>query len=123
MGVLMRNGKSYSNGSQIAISVGYNNTVSGLSATNVQNAIDEVGASVSTIPVWSDTVSCVTGDTSVTIQDSHITTSSAIELFKNTGTAPVYVTGKTITSGQVVITFNALTEATYFKVRISNNID
>ena len=100
-----------------ANNIAYDPTGSGLSATNTQVAIDEVSGMM---PVWSSIGPCITGDTTLTISDTRITTSSAIELFKETGTANVNILSKTITTGQIVYTFDPLTEATSFRIRISN---
>lgn len=97
--------------------ISYDNTSSGLIATNAQGAIDEVASGV---PGWSITVACLIGDTSLTISDTRITSSSTVELFKETGTADVNILTKTITTGQIVYTFDALEDATTFRVRITN---
>lgn len=70
---------------------------------------------------WSSSVSASIGDTTVTIADSSIATTSTIEAYsENSSGTPVAVTQYTVTSGQVVLTFGALKEATSFKVKIYN---
>ena len=73
----------------------------------------------SELPVWSNEVTCVTGDTSVTIVDSAITTSSIVEPFCNL-TKPMGYNSITITNGQVVLAFDALTSSVTFTVKITN---
>ena len=69
---------------------------------------------------YSDTVSCAVGDTSCTIQNENITTSSLVEPFC-TSTTPINIVSITTTEGQVVIEFKkALTVAVDFTVRITN---
>ena len=73
------------------------------------------------MPKFSSAVSKVTGDTSVTISDANIATTSILELFtQNTSGTPMSYTNVSVSSGSVTYTFAALTEATDFKVRITN---
>lgn len=70
---------------------------------------------------WSGSVSRLVGDTSVTITDSAIATTSVIEPFMDSASGKSFAPDTTtVTTGQVVYTFSALTEATTFKVRITN---
>ena len=70
---------------------------------------------------YSSAVSCAIDDTTCTIADANITTSSLIEPFySNTSGDNVVIKNQTVTTGQVVLTFDALLEATSFKVRITN---
>lgn len=69
---------------------------------------------------WSSFVSCAIGDTSVTITNSNITANSVIEPFTKGLTTPVACDTITVTAGQVVITFEALTTACSIGVRITN---
>ena len=98
----------------------YDNTASGLTADNAQDALDEIVEALPT-DVWSSVVSCVTGDTTCTITNSAIATTSRIEIFPQTvsGKFPS-VTQAVATAGQVVLTFDALEEATDFQAHIYN---
>ena len=70
---------------------------------------------------WTASVNKLTGDTSATITDAKITTSSIVEPFSsNSSGNTVIVTKITVTTGQAVIYFDALAEATSFKARITN---
>ena len=70
---------------------------------------------------YSSAVSCAIDDTTCTIADANITTSSLIEPFySNTSGDNVVIKNQTVTTGQVVLTFDALLEATSFSVRITN---
>jgi len=72
---------------------------------------------------FSSSVSCVTGDTSVTIQDAniHALSTCMVEPFIQSASGKQFAPlTTTITEGQVVYTFKALTEATDFCVRITN---
>lgn len=62
-------------------------------------------------------VSASQGATSVTISDAKITTTSVLDIYAQnaSGTDITYLT-KTVTSGQIVLTFDALAEATSFIV-------
>lgn len=70
---------------------------------------------------WSSAVSCLVGDTTCTISDANILTTSIIEPYIETssGDAVAY-TNITVTTGQAVITFGALVEAADIKVKITN---
>ena len=71
------------------------------------------------LPIWSSAVACAVGATSCTIQNPYIATTSIIEPFCDSST-PIPFDSITVTSGQVVIAFDALEAATNFKVRITN---
>lgn len=122
-----KNGAGGGGGGTSANQVSYTNTTSGLSATNVQDAIDEVDgrldtaeSKLSSVKI-SSAVSCVTGDTSATIQDAAIATTSIIEPFIDDGTGvPIPATSITTTTGQTVIAFAALERGANIKVRITN---
>ena len=69
----------------------------------------------------SSAVNAAVGDTSCTISNSAITTTSMLEPFaSNSSGNIVSITNMTASAGSVKIYFPALTEATSFKVRISN---
>ena len=68
-------------------------------------------------PSWTDiTGTLVAGQTSVTLQDASITTNSTIEVFTEDGTEWNSVT---VTTGQVVVTFDAQQSNLGVKVRVS----
>lgn len=70
---------------------------------------------------WSSAVSGAVGATSVTISDSAIATTSAIDIYcQNTSGTPISLSTVVATTGQVVVSFDALTEATSFKAHIFN---
>lgn len=72
--------------------------------------------------VWTSPVTCLTGDTNVTINNANIHTTSIINPYIQTtsGSAVAY-TSIVITEGQAVITFGAtLTEAASVKLQILN---
>ena len=69
---------------------------------------------------WSSAVSCAVGATTATITDAAITTSSNIEDFcENSSGTKINVPKIVVTTGQAVLHFDALTEATDFKIKIS----
>lgn len=112
----------------LAVNVTYDNTVSGLTASDVQNAIDEVAAGVNTIASdVSDIDTALTslltgtiaaGATSVTINDASILTTSIIDIyFKDKVLSPTNVT---VTTGAITIEIEAESDATYVGVRVLN---
>ena len=72
--------------------------------------------------VWTSPVSCLTGDTDVTITNSAIHTISTIDIYYETASGnPITYTSAVVTEGQIVITFaSALEEAASIKLRITN---
>lgn len=83
--------------------------------------LTDSGYSASAIGKFSSPVSCAIGATSATITDASITTSSIIcPYFENTSGDAMAYTNITVTTGQAVVTFDALTEATDVYVRITN---
>ena len=89
--------------------VTYDNTVSGLTATNVQNAIDEVASDVSDLKTTIGTELtqvCTAGATSVTFTDAAITATAKLMLFFDDVFIPF--TGVTAGVGTVTYTFEAL---------------
>ena len=70
---------------------------------------------------YTSAVSCLVDDTTCTITDTAIKTTSLIEVFSsNTSGDTTVVTNIAVTTGQAVLTFDALVEATSFKLRITN---
>ena len=107
--------------------VTYDNTTSGLTATDVQDAIDEVEGRLDTAEakvakqVYTTPVSALTGATSATIQNAAIHTTSLIFPYADNGTntmmAPPTVT---VTEGQAVLGFDALEQDTSFTLVVIN---
>lgn len=93
-----------------ANSTSYDNSTSGLEATNVQQAIDELA--------YKDIISTLeTGETTLTINDSAITTDSTIDIYTDKfGVSP---TNQVVTNGQIVLTFTAQNADLGVKVRLS----
>jgi len=70
---------------------------------------------------WSTSVNAALGATSVTISDNKITSSSIVKIYaKNASGKPITYSTITVTTGQVVVAFDALEEATTFIARIFN---
>jgi len=107
-----------------ASQVSYDNATSGLTATDVQDAIDEVEGRVDTLEAkvkWSSAVSVLAAATSVTITDAAILTTSVVEPFIDDGTGDaIAYTSVTVTTGQAVVAFDALANNASVKVRITN---
>lgn len=100
--------------------IDYNNSGSDLSSTNVNDAIDEVSTKIS--GYWTSAVNALVGDTTVTITDSAIKTTSVVEAYSQNASGSVTpIDGITVTNGQAVIRMPALTEATTFKLWIDEN--
>lgn len=108
--------------------VDYDNTVSGLTATDVQAAIDEVvsdlGSVTSDVTSLNNNVNTyetgtiTAGNTSITLSNAAILTTSFIDIyFKDKLLAPTSVT---VTTGSVTITINAEATNTDVAVRIAN---
>jgi hypothetical protein len=71
--------------------------------------------------VWTTPVSCSVGATSCTITDANILTTSILDLYyENTSGKVQYHNSVVVTTGQAVISFDALTEATSFRLHIIN---
>lgn len=108
--------------SSIAASgVTYDNTGSGLLATDVQDAIDEIVTNEGSLDSKYGTYVTGTipaGNTSITLSDPSITTSSFIDIyFKDNVLAPVAVS---VVSGSVTIDIDALAANQDIAVRITN---
>ena len=86
--------------------VTYDNTVSGLTATDVQNAIDEVNSTAVAAAGVELTASLSAGATSVTFTDAAITATAKLMLFFDDVFIPF--TGVTAGVGTVTYTFEAL---------------
>lgn len=112
-------------GGTSAQNVSYDNTTSGLTATNVQDAIDEVEGRVDTIETtlsqehWSTAVSCLAGATTATFTDATYQSSWVYDAYTDDGTGePIAITSIVVNgSNQVVVTFaDALANATSVKL-------
>lgn len=70
---------------------------------------------------WTAAVSCDIGDTEATITDDNIYTTSIIKTYCEVASGvPIVPTSTEVTTGQVDLTFDALTEATNIKLFITN---
>ena len=104
-----------------AENVSFDNSGTTLSSSNVQDAIEEVNSDIKDLTIWSNAVSCAVGATSCTITNANILTTSVVEVYnQNASGTPISINTITITTGQAVIAFDALTEATEFKLHIIN---
>lgn len=82
--------------------------------TNVEDAIEALN-------VWTTPVNCVIGDTTATIVDENILTTSIIEDYsQNSSGTRINVSEITVTTGQAVLHFDALEEATSFRLHVVN---
>lgn len=108
-------------GSSTAASTTYDNTGSGLTAANVQDAIDEVVSDLSGVAANVSTYvsgTILAGNTTITLADASITTSSFIDIyFKDKLIAPVDVT---VVTGAITIEIAAELTDTDVAVRIAN---
>lgn len=93
----------------------------------IKNLLVNINNSVSSLIteknkyVYSSAVSCPVAATTCTINSTAITSNSLIEIFANNPSGDVlYVENVEVTTGKAVLTFEALEEATSFKLRISN---
>lgn len=106
-----------------AASVSYDNTDSGLTATNVQAAIDEVDAKVDAIPastVEKKTATLAAGSTSVTLTFTSQTIGASTFVDWYTSDPEVAPTSITYTATTVVLTFEAQASALTVGVRVEN---
>lgn len=104
-----------------ASDVTYDNTVSGLTASDVQDAIDELANDAGAIDSKYGTYvsgTITAGNTSITLSNASITTSSFIDVyFKDAVIAPTNVT---VVSGSVTVEITALAANQDVAVRITN---
>ena len=100
--------------------VTYDNTGSGLTATNVQDAIDEVVTGLGRVTgILTATLSA--GSTSVTISDASITTSSIIDYWQqvgNTATDLIAPLTVAVATGSVTMTFEAQANSVVVGIRV-----
>ena len=93
--------------------IDYDNTDSGLIATTVQDAIDEIagGASFNTL-----TGTLTAGSTSITLSDASITTSSIIDVYTD---LDVPYNTISVSTGSITLTFDEQETNMTVKVRVS----
>lgn len=106
-----------------AASVSYSNTTSGLTATNVQAAIDEVDAKVDAIPastVEKKTATLAAGSTSVTLNFTSQTIGATTFVDWFVSDPEVSPTSITTSATTVVLTFEAQSSALTVGVRVEN---
>ena len=85
------------------------------------SAIVSLGNDVAALNVWTTPVSCAVGDTTVTIQNANILTTSVIDAYsENASGTPLNIESIVATTGQAVLTFGELEEATSIKLHIMN---
>jgi hypothetical protein len=85
------------------------------------SAIVSLGNDVAALNVWTTPVSCAVGDTTVTIQNVNILTTSVIDAYsENASGTPLNIESIVVTTGQAVLTFDALEEATSFMLHVIN---
>lgn len=100
--------------------------VNGTTSVTVDQVYDGTSANAqsgvaiaSVVGSWTTAVTAALGATTVTISDADILTTSIIDIYtENSSNTEPNITGKTISSGQLVLTFDALAEATDFKLHI-----
>ena len=103
--------------------VNYDNTDSGLAATNVQEAIDEVYAAIPSTPAATSEVKTGTltaGQTSVTLAFTQQTIGAATLIDVYTGTFGVNPTNVTYTASSVTLTFDAQASDVAVAVMVQN---
>lgn len=103
--------------------VNYSNTSSGIQATNVQAAIDEVYAAIPSTPAATSEVKTGTlaaGQTSVTLAFTQQTIGAATLIDAYTGTFGVNPTNVTYTASSVTLTFDAQASDIAVAVKVQN---
>ena len=102
-----------------ATNVTYDNTTSGLSATNAQSAIDELSTSVNTaLGTWL-TGTLTAGQTTLTLSDTSITTDSIVDnVYVPDTFFGVNPTNISATTGSVTLTFPVQSSDLPVKVRV-----
>ena len=103
--------------------VTYSNSSSGLTATDVQAAIDEVNGKIPSLPAATSEVKTGTlaaGQTSVTLAFTQQTIGAATLIDVYTGTFGVNPTNVTYTASSVTLTFDAQASAVAVAVKVQN---
>ena len=74
--------------------------------------------------IWTRGVTSAIGDSSVTISEPNISTTSIIEVFcQNASGTPIGINNIAVTSGQAVLSFDGLEEQTEFMIHIVNSTE
>lgn len=74
--------------------------------------------------IWTRGVTSAIGDSSVTISEPNISTTSIIEVFcQNASGTPIGINNIAVTSGQAVLSFDVLEEQTEFMIHIVNSTE
>ena len=94
-----------------------------IATITVDGAGTDIYSPIPSLPyIATSAVSGAINATTVTIQDASITTSSVIDIFsQNTSGTLINVKTCVVTTGQAVLTFDALTEATSFILHVYNS--
>lgn len=105
--------------------ISYDNTISGLTAADVQAAIDELASAVDSIDESNTqliTGTLPAGSTQLTLSSARIKTTSIIDVWQDVGSgAPVNIIAPTaieVNAGSVVLTFDAQTTNMIFGIRV-----
>lgn len=86
----------------------------GSSITSLSNAVNG-------LKVYTDPELCAIGDETCTIEDEAILTTSIIDVYsENSSGTPINVESVVVTTGQAVLSFDALEEATSFMLHVIN---
>lgn len=92
--------------------------------TNISSqgsSITSLGNAVNGMKVYTDPELCAIDDESCTIEDEAILTTSIIDVYsENSSGTPINVESIVVTTGQAVLSFDALEEATSFMLHVIN---
>lgn len=92
--------------------------------TNISNqgsSITSLSNAVNGLKVYTDPESCAIGDDTCTIEDEAILTTSIIDVYsENDSGTPINIESVVVTTGQAVLSFDALEEATSFMLHVIN---
>lgn len=105
-------------GGVAASSVSYDNTTSGLTASNVQAAIDEVDAKVDAVEKQTATLAAGSTSVTLTFTEQSIGATTLIDVY--TDTFGVNPTNVTYTASTVVLTFEAQASDVAVAVKVQN---
>ena len=71
--------------------------------------------------VWTTPITCAIGMTTLTVSNANIASTSVIDVYADTASGdPINVTNVAVTTGQAILTFDALVEVTRIKLQIRN---
>ena len=109
----------------VAGDISYDNTVSGLTATDVQAAIDEIVVAIEAINTSNTqliTGTLPAGSTQLTLSSARITTTSIIDVWQDVGSGAsvdlVSPTAIEVNAGSVILTFDAQATNMIFGIRV-----